>query len=224
MITLHHLEYSQSFRILWLLEELEVEYQLKQYGRDKKTNLAPDDYKALSPLGTAPVITDGDLVLSESNAIIDYILDKYPHDTLRPSNDSPHRARYLFWFHSSQGSMMPLLLMDVIFRIISERVPFFLKPIIKPVLNLALAGFVKPRMTAFLRQAEIDLAEMPWFGGNELTAADIALCYSMESAASRAYINENYPNCEAWLERAHAHPSFLRAQEKDGKPSIIFQL
>ncbi len=224
MITLHHLEYSQSFRILWLLEELGVDYKLELYERDKVTHLAPDNYKSLSPLGTAPVVTDGDLILSESNAIIDYILDKHPSEQLRPAADSVDRARYLFWFHASQGSMMPLLLVTMLFRIIPERVPFFIKPLISPVLKLAQKGFTNPRMSALFKRAELDLAEKPWFGGDQLTAADIALCYSMESAKAAGYINEKHPNCLAWLERAHAHRSFLKAQEKDGKERIIFQL
>ncbi len=224
MITLHHLEYSQSFRILWLLEELGIDYELKLYERDKKTRLAPADYKALSPLGTAPVITDGDLVLSESNAIVDYILDKHPNEQLRPGPDSEYRARYLFWLHASQGSLMPLLLIGVLFRIIPERVPFFLKPIIRPILNLAQDGFSKPRMNALLKQAEADLGTAPWFGGNELSAADIVLSYPLESMKANGYINEQYPNCLAWFERVHAHPSFQRAVDKDGKPSIVFSL
>jgi len=224
MITLHHLEYSQSFRILWLLEELEVEYELKLYERDSKTHLAPTNYKALSPLGTAPVITDGELVLSESNAIIDYILDKHPNNTLRPLPDAPYRERYLFWLHASQGSMTPLLLVSTIFNVISERSPFFIKPIIRPILNLALANFATPRMNKLLQKAETDLAQAPWFGGDDLSAADIALSYTMHSAKERGYINAQRPHCVAWLERVEKHPSFQAACEKDGKPSIIFTI
>lgn len=222
MITLHHLEYSQSFRILWLLEELGAEYELTLYERDVKTHLASPEYKALSPTGTAPVITDGDLVLSESNAIVDYILDKHPNNALRPMPNSKHRARYLFWIHASQGSMTPLLLLDTVFQIISERSPFFIKPIIRPILNLTLASFAKPRMTALLQKAEADLKEAPWFGGDELSAADIVLCYTMESAKNRGYINNDHPNCNAWFERMSDRASFQRAKEKDGKSSIVF--
>ena len=222
MITLHHLEYSQSFRILWLLEELGVEYQLELYERDPKTHLAPANYKALSPLGTAPVITDGELVLAESNAIIDYILDKHSNNTLSPAVDSPYRARYLFWLHASQGSMTPLLLMSTVFSIISKRSPFFIKPIIRPILNLALENFATPRMASLLQKAEDDLSQAPWFGGDRLSAADIALSYTMHGAKERGYINEAHPNCKAWLERVNAYPSFQAACKKDGKPNILF--
>ena len=113
MITLHHLEYSQSYRVLWLLEELGTDYELKLYERDKVTRLAPADYKAVSPLGTSPAITDGDLNLSETSAIFDYILDQHPESTLRPAVNSAARTDYLFWFHASQGSLMPMMLRDI---------------------------------------------------------------------------------------------------------------
>ena len=224
MLTLHHLEYSQSFRILWLLEELGVEYALKIYQRNKETLLAPEEYKVISPLGTSPVITDGDITLAESSAIIDYILDKYPNNQLRPTAGSPNRARYLFWFHTAQGSLMPIMFMDSIFRIIQQRVPFFFKPIIRMVLNKAIAGFAKPRIDKLLMQAEADLAHAPWFGGEELTAADIVLSYPMESANMRGYITDSHSNCRAWLERIYAHPSFKTAREKDGRPSAVLPL
>ena len=161
MITLHHLEYSQSFRILWLLEELGVEYNFKAYERDPAMHLALAAYKALSPTGAAPVITAGDQVLAESSAIVDYVLDLHPNDQLRPPPGSPHRARYLFWLHAAQGSMMPLLLMDSVFLIIRKRVPFFFKSILRGVFGKARAGLSKPRMDALLRKAEADLAEAP---------------------------------------------------------------
>ena len=224
MITLHHLEYSQSFRILWLLEELGVEYNLEVYERDKSSNLAPANYKAISPLGTAPVITDGDLVLSESNAIIDYILDKYPNEGLRPGIDAQFRAQYLFWLHASQGSLMPVLLISMLFRIIPERVPFFIKPVIRPILNLAKTSFAKPRLDTLLKQAEKDLGERACFGGHQLTAADISMCYPMESMQSNGYIDNNYPNCSAWIERVKACESYQRALAKDGKETIVFSL
>ena len=224
MITLHHLEYSQSFRILWLLEELGVEYDLKIHQRDPKTHLAPKALKALSPLGTAPVICDGKLVLSESNAIIDYILDKYADNKLKVSPGNPNRARHLFWFHASQGSMTPLLLISTIFSILTQRSPFFIKPIIRPILALAQANFTTPRMNKLLEQAETDLGSAPWFGGDQLSAADIALSYTLHGAQARGDINEAHPNCLAWLERVNNRPSFKAARKKDGKASILFKV
>lgn len=224
MLTLHHLEYSQSFRILWLLEELGVEYALIKYQRDKQTYAAPAEYKALSPLGTAPVITDGDLTMSESSAIVDYILDQYPDNMLRPVPSASNRNRHLFWFHAAQGSMMPIVLIDALFQIIQQRVPSLFRILIGPIFAKALASFAKPRMNALLQQAEHDLEESPWFGGNELTAADIVLSYPMESANVRGYINAAHPNCKAWLQRVYAHPSFKVAKDKDGRESMVLPL
>ncbi|MEM7536384.1 MAG: glutathione S-transferase family protein [Chloroflexota bacterium] len=224
MITLHHLEYSQSFRVLWLLEELGVEYALKKYDRDPKTHLAPDDYKAISPLKSAPVITEGDFALAETSAIMDYLLDRYPNDVLRPTPDSPDRTRHLFWYHTAQGSIMPLMLMESIFLIIQKRVPSILNLIIRPVLARVTDGFIQPRMEALLTLAEKDLATKEWFGGDNLTIADMILSYPMESASVRGYITDAYPNCQAWLQRIYASASFQSAKEKDGRPSMILPL
>lgn len=223
MITVHHLEYSQSFRILWLLEALGAEYDLRVYERDPKTRLAPESYKAVSPLGTAPVITDADVTLSETNAVMDYILDKYDADNrLRPAADTPQRVPYLFWFHAAQGSMMPLLLFHTVFNVLKTRVPFFIKPIIVPVLGQAEKSFLKPRMKAILDMAEKDLEDRLWFAGNELTAADIVMCYGMEACHNAGFITAAHPNCKAWIKLMHDDPAFQRAMEKDGRESFVF--
>lgn len=223
MITVHHLAYSQSIRILWLMEELGIPYTLKKYERTE-TLQAPDEFKAVSPLDTSPAITDGDIALAESNAIIDYILDKYANGRLRPEPGSPERTRYLFWFHASQGSMMPMLMFDSIFRIVRTRVPFFIKPVIGPALDQITAAVIRPRLTTIVKKAEEDLAQTPWFAGEALTAADIVMSYCMESAADRGYITEDHPNCRAWIERMSAHPSYQAAMVKDGKPSAVLPL
>lgn len=224
MIILHHLEYSQSFRILWLLEELKVEYGLKKYNRDPVTHLAPAEYKAISPLGTAPVITHGDRAISETAAIMDYIIDLYPDEFLRPEVGSADRARHLFWFHAAQGSIMPLMLMESIFHIIQKRVPGILRLVIKPVLAKASAGFTKARMVKLLEQAEVDLAKAQWFGGKELTLADILLSYPLESAHKRGFISDEYPLTLAWLKRIQARPAFIRAKREDGRDSMVLPL
>jgi glutathione S-transferase len=221
LLTLHHLEYSQSFRILWLLEVLGVQYELVTYERDPKDLLAPPAYKDLSPLGTAPVITEGDLVLAETNAIIDYLLDRYPNDRLRPPAGAPHRARYLFWYHTGQGTLTPLMLNETFFTLIRQRVPFLFKPLVVLVLNRAADGFLKPRLRRLLAKAEQDLGEVPWFGGETLTAADIVLSYAMESAKLKGYLTEAHPNCRAWLERMYADPAFQAAKARDGREQMV---
>ena len=190
MITLHHLEYSQSFRILWLLEEIGEPYELKLYNRDPESNLAPAEYKALSPLGTAPVITDDNgLVLAESNAVIDHILDLHPDSPLQPKPGSATRADYLFWFHAGTGSMMPMQFMDGIFTVLQKRSPFFIRPIISAVLGQANSLLVQPRMKTILDRLEHDLAKHKWLAGDDLTAADITMSYCMASAKQKGLVS-----------------------------------
>ena len=209
MITVHHLEYSQSFRALWLLEELGVDYALKLYARDRRTSLAPAEYKALSPLGTAPVVMDGDVVLAESGAIIDHVLDAHPDSPLRPGPGHADRTRYLFWMHAAQGSLMPAMLMSGVFRSMETRAPFLFRLTLKPVLTQAAALIVTPRVEAILAKAEQDLATAPWFGGAEMTAADIMLQYPMEAAALRGYLTDTaHPRATEWLRRVAETPSF----------------
>ena len=222
MLTLHHLEYSQSFRILWLLEALGAEYELKSYNRDPESNLAPDDYKALSPLGTAPVVTDGDLVLAESNAIIDYVLDAYPDSDLRPGAGHPDRARHLFWFHASAGSLMNLQGIAMVMNLLEMRSPWPISSLLKAVFGQVRTIFMEPRNKAMFDLMNADLGKQPFFGGDNLTAADITLVYPMYAARDKGMF-DNYPNIEAWFHRIEALPSFIAARAKDNRDRIIFR-
>lgn len=217
MLTVHHLENSQSIRILWLLEELGVDYEMKMYDRDTETLLAPADFKAVSPLGTAPAMTDGDLALSESNAIMDYILDRHDNGRLRPGADAPNRTRYLFWYHAAQGSLQPLLMMKFVFSRMRGGVPFFIKPLIGSVLDRVEGMLIKPRLEAIFALIEQDLGTADWFGGDEITAADMSMGYCMEAAAARAGLDKRYPKALAWIARMKATPSYRAAVKKDGK-------
>jgi len=220
-MTLHHLEHSQSFRVLWMLEELQAPYELVVYDRDPQTMAAPDVYKALSPLGTAPVMTCGDLALAESSAIMEYILDRTPQQNLRPGPGSPDRTRYLFWWHAAQGSMMPLQLMKTVTTISQKRLPFFMKPFIKLYTKGLDELFIQPRLNRILVMAEKDLATAPWFGGQHLSAADFLIAYNMIVGAERHMITEaDHPRCMEWVARMKALPSFARATEKDGRDSM----
>lgn len=220
MLTVHHLEYSQSFRILWLLEEMEQCYELKLYKRDPKTNLAPAAYKALSPLGTAPVITHQDLVLAESNAIVDYLLDCWPHDSLRPEPGSAARTSYLYWFHLAQGSLMPIALTSTIFSIITARAPRVLRPLLKGVFGKANASFVEPRIQAIIQEAERTLAKGPYFAGPDLSAADIVLIYPILALEKKGQLR-NAPALLAWIKRVQSRPAFARALEKNGTSAVV---
>ena len=220
-LTLHHLEYSQSFRVLWMLEELKFPYELKVYARDSKTMAAPDEYKQLSPLGTAPVITHGDLVLAESSAIMDYILDSAPTNTLRPTEASADRARYLFWWHAAQGSMMPLQLMTTVLTISQKRLPLLMRPFVKLYVKGLNDLFIEPRLNRLLELAERDLAEAPWFGGQNLSAADFLIAFNLIVGAERDMITAaKHPRCMEWVAKMKALPSFASATEKDGRDSM----
>ncbi|HRJ01468.1 MAG TPA: glutathione S-transferase [Hyphomonas sp.] len=222
MITLHHLEKSQSIRILWLLEELGVSYDIKLYDRDPQTRLAPAAYKAVSPLGTAPVITDGDVTLAETNAIIDYICDKHDDGRLRPAPGAANRVKYLFWFHTSQGSLQPLLTNKFVMMAMTTRAPFLMRPVAKALVGALDKGFFGPRLAALFREIEKALSETKWFAGDTLTAADMVMGYSMELCVHRAGMDEaTYPNAYRFLKQMREYPSYVRAMEKDGKGTIL---
>ncbi|KPP96543.1 glutathione S-transferase family protein [Erythrobacter sp. HL-111] len=223
MLTLHHLEYSQSFRILWLLEELGAQYELKTYRRDPETNLVPDDYKALSPLGTAPVVTDGDLVLAESNAIIDHVLDAYPDSPLRPGPGHPDRPRHLFWFHAAQGSLMSIQGVAMVLTLLESRTPWPIGALLKAIFGQVRKLFVNPRLDALFALMERDLAEKPFFGGDNLTAADITLVYPMFAAREKGAFEHGFPNTARWFDRVEAMESFRAARAKDDRDSIVFR-
>ena len=220
VLTLHHLEYSQSFRILWLLEEIGTDYELISYNRDPETLLAPREYKALSPLGTAPVITHGDIVLAESSAIIDHLMDTIPDQSLRPGPGSQYRLRYLFWFHAAQGSMMPLQLMDTVLSLSQSRMPFLLKPFVAFYAQVLNRLFIYPRLETLLSIAEADLSEEPWFGGDSISAADFLISYNLIVGEARGMITDKYPNCLEWIQRMKSLPSYARAIHKDGRSSV----
>lgn len=217
MITLHHLENSQSIRILWLLEEIGAPYGFEMYDRDPDTMLAPQAYKELSPLGTAPVITDGNLALSESNAIIDYIVDRSSRADLRPAADDPLRADYLFWFHTAQGTLQPMQTFGFVLGLATQRSPFLVRPIISKVEQTLKSLFIQPRLKAVLSAMETQLAGSEFLAGDRFTAADIAMGYTLYMAKMRGSLAGDYPNIETYVTRMEARPAWQAALEKDGK-------
>lgn len=217
MITLHHLENSQSIRILWLLEEIGKPYGFKMYDRDPKTMLAPDDYKALSPLGTAPVIVDGDVILAESNAIIDYIVDSSDRADLRPAPGAASRADYLFWLHTAQGSLQPMQTFSFVLGIATQRAPILVRPIVRKVVDTLNSAFIQPRLKAVMGLMETHLEAHEFLAGAEFTAADIAMGYTLQMAKLRGALDTDYPNIFAYVERMEARPAWQAALAKDGK-------
>lgn len=216
MITVHHLENSQSIRIVWLLEELGVEYKLQEYKRVGPQTLAPENYKQLHPIGTSPTISDGDLVLPETGAIMEYILDKHPNPVIRPEAGTVERIRYLNWMHATQASFMPLLLDALIFKRMISKVPFVIRPVIKTVVNKVRDGFLWVRYHKHLGYMEQELSKSTWLTGEELTAADIVMGYCLEVAEVRTGIGEKYLHVQGFIERMRQRPAYKRAIEKSG--------
>ena len=220
MIIVHHLNNSRSQRILWLLEELGLPYEIKRYQRDATTMLAPPELLKVHPMGKSPVITDGDISVAESGAIVEYLLDTYGASAnLRPARGTADYRSYTYWLHFAEGSAMPPLLMKLIFmRIKSTPMPFFAKPIAKSIANKVLSGFVDPNLARQMAFMEADLAQGPWFVGEQFSAADIQMSFPIEAANQRAGLSpERTPRLLDWLKRAHARPAYQRALDKGGK-------
>jgi glutathione S-transferase len=202
MIQVHHLNNSRSQRILWLLEELGIDYEIINYERDPVTRLAPAALKAVHPLGKSPVITDGDLVVAESGAIIEYIVRKYGKGSLLPAIDSPDYIRYLQWMHFAEGSaMLPLLLALYVGKLGDAGAP------LKPRIN--------GEIDNHLRYLDAELGRNDYLLGAELTAADIQVSFVVEVADARNLL-DNYVNLSRYAERIHARPAYTRALERGG--------
>ncbi len=217
MIVVHHLNNSRSQRVLWLLEELGVEYEIKRYQRDPATMLAPPELRAVHPLGKSPVITDGDLTIAESGAIIEYLIERYGNGRLVPAPGTPEKLRYTYWLHFAEGSAMLPLVMKLIFgRLETTPMPFFVKPIAKGIASKVRAGFIDPNIRAQLDYMEVELGKTTWFAGNDFTAADIQMSFPVEAAAARGGLDANRPKLMEFLSRIHAMPAYKRAIEKGG--------
>jgi glutathione S-transferase len=202
MLTVHHLGISQSERIVWLCEELGIDYALKRYDRRADNRLAPDEYKALHPMGIAPVITDGDVVLGESGAICDYICQRYGEGRLSPGPADPDFADHLFWFHWSNGTFMATLMMQLVLAGGGGAA------------NPA-AAFVEDRSRRGWQMVEQRLGEAPFFGGADLTTADIMMVYCLTtSRAFRGLSIDAFPNIKAYLQRIGERPAYQRAMAK----------
>jgi glutathione S-transferase len=221
MITVHHLNNSRSQRILWLLEELGLPYEIRKYQRDAKTMLAPPELLAVHPLGKSPVITDGDLTLAESGAIIEYLVERYGKGALIPPAGSKERIRYSYWMHFAEGSAMPPLVMKLVFnRIENAPMPFFAKPIARAIASKTKGGFIDPNIDRNAGYVESELGRSEWFAGSEFSAADVQMSFPVEALMARGR-NTDRPNMKRFLERIHARPAYRRAIERGGEISIL---
>jgi glutathione S-transferase len=221
VITVHHLENSRSQRILWLLEELGVPYEIKPYRRDPKTGLAPPELLEVHPLGKSPVITDGDLTIAESGAIIEYLVERYGNGALVPPRGSPERLRYTYWLHFAEGTAMPPLVMTLVFKRIEHApMPFFAKPIARGIAQKVQRGFIAPNLQRITSYMEAELGRSEWFAGSKFTAADIQMSFPAEAASARAS-GMTGPNIARFLERIRARPAYRKALERGGPFELL---
>ncbi len=222
MITVHHLNHSRSQRVLWLLEELGVPYEIKRYERDPATMLAPPSLRAVHPLGKSPVITDGDLTLAESGAIVEYLAGRYGDGRLIPAAGTPERLRYTYWLHYAEGSAAPPLLLKLVFdRLERAPMPFFVRPIARTISGRAKDGFIGPQIKLHLDFMEAELGKSAWFAGGDFTAADIQVSFPLEAAVARGGLDSSRPKLWAFLEKIHARPAYQRAIERGGPYKLM---
>ena len=220
MLAVHHLENSRSQRVLWLLEELGVPYELVKYQRDPATQLAPAELAKIHPLGKSPVVTDGDTTIAESAAILEYLVETYGHGRLVPPAGSAAHRRYRYFMHYAEGSLMPLLLMKLIAgRIRGAKVPFFIRPVTRKIAGQLGEAYVDPNLARHVAFLDGELATSPWFGGDELSAADVQMSFPMEALAARH--PGVPPRITEWVAKVRARPAFQRAIDKGGAYSIL---
>jgi glutathione S-transferase len=221
MLTVHHLNNSRSQRVLWLLEELGLDYEVKRYQRNAQTMLAPPELRAVHPLGKSPVIVEGDMVLAESGAIIETLADRYGAGKLAPAPGSPERVRYLYWLHFAEGTAQPPLLLKLLFDRIKSKSPFFVRPVARAIANKALGTFVLPNIARNLDFMEGELAKNEWFAGPQFSAADIQMSFPLEASRARGGPDEKHPRLMSFLERIHSRPAYQRAVERGGKYALM---
>jgi glutathione S-transferase len=223
MITVHHLETSRSQRVLWLLEELGVPYELKIYKRDPRTRLAPPELKQVHPLGKSPVITDGALVVAESGAILEYLAETYGDQArgdlagLLATPGTPEHRQLRFWMHYAEGSLMNWLVMKLVFMTIpTQPMPFFVKPIARQLCNKVQAKLIDPNLKTSMDFMESHLGKNTWFAGEQMSLADFQMSFAVAALLARSNAARQCPNIAAWLARIEARPAYQRALAKGG--------
>ena len=222
MITVHHLNNSRSQRILWLLEELGLEYKIKRYERDPETMLAPMLLREVHPLGKSPVITDGALTLAESGAIVEYLVERYGNGRLVPAADTPEQLRYTYWLHYAEGSAMPPLLLQLVFNQVEQGpMPFFVRPIARSIVGRVKQSFIEPQIAQHLDYMEAEIGKSQWFAGNDFTAADIQMSFPLEAAVAQSDLDASRPKLMAFLDRIHSRPAYQRALERGGTYELL---
>jgi glutathione S-transferase len=222
MITVHHLNNSRSQRVLWLLEELGVEYEIVRYQRDRETLLAPPELRQVHPLGKSPVISDGATTIAKSGAIIEYLTGRYGNGRLVPPADSPQRLRYTYWLHYAEGSAMTPLLLSLVFRRMPKaKMPFFARPIVRGIAEKVRQSYVDPQLKLHFDYMEGELARNTWFAGEVFSAADIQMSFPIEAGQARDLVDAARPKLAEFLKRIHARPAYQRALEQGGAFAVL---
>lgn len=220
MLTVHHLENSRSQRVLWMLEELGADYEIKRYERDKKTSLAPAALKQVHPLGKSPVLEDDGVIVAETGAIIEYLVDKFD-GALAPTKGSADYLRYRYWVHAAEGSYMPPMVFTLFLnRMETAPMPFFARPIAKKLTGAVRAGYLNHTVAALFGYLNDELGNAPWLVGDNLTAADIMMSFPMEGLAARGDLSA-YPNIAACVDRIQSREAYKRAIEKGGPYALM---
>jgi glutathione S-transferase len=222
MIVVHHLNNSRSQRVLWLLEELGLEYEVRRYQRNAKTMLAPPELRAVHPLGKSPVIEDAGQVLAESGAIVEYLAERYGEGRLVPPAGTPERLRYRYWLHFAEGTAQPPLLLKLLFdRLDKGPMPFFVRPVARAIAQRAKDTFIQPNIDRNLDFMERELAKSEWFAGAGFSAADVQMSFPLEAAVVRGGLDAKRPRLMGFLERIHARPAYRRAIDKGGEYALL---
>lgn len=225
MITLHHLEHSRSQRVLWMLEELGLEYRIKRYARDAKTNLAPAALKKVHPLGKSPVLADGEKRLAESATILEYLARTYGDERWAPAVDGASYWAFNYWMHYAEGSLMPPLLIKLVFSKLREPpVPFFIRPITSKVADQVDQAFTNRQIETHFRYVDDHLEGREWFVGDTISAVDIQMSFPLQAALSRGTVaRADYPNVAMFVVRCQARPAWQRALERGGDYDYVFE-
>jgi len=222
MLIVHHLNNSRSQRVLWLLEELGLQYEIKRYQRDARTLLAPPELRAIHPLGKSPVLTDDGRTMAESGAILEYLVNVYGQGRLVPPAASDERLRYTYWMHYAEGSLMPWLLLALVFsRISRPPMPLLLRPLARAIEHGVRARLIDPQLALHMNFLEAELARSQWFAGAEFSAADIQMSFPLEAAQKRGALRPDHQRLQRWLEVIRARPAYRRAIERGGPYTLL---
>jgi len=215
MITVHHLENSRSQRVVWMLEELGLDYEIKPYKREP-TMQAPASLRTVHPLGKSPVITDGDKTLAESGAILEYLVQTYGAGRFTPAPGTPERRHYTYFMHYAEGSLMPLLFMKLVFNRLPERVPWAMRPVARMISGGADKQLLGPQITNHFAFLESELGQRAWFTGADFSAADVQMSFPIQAAAERVGFGGRLPKLQGFVDSIQARPAYKRAVERGG--------